>query len=792
MIVPRHCFQKLAFITFTSITNITFHANSANPQITPDATLPNNSSVRSQDNTKIIEGGTQAGGNLFHSFEKFSVPAKTEAYFNNTLNTQNIITRITGNSISNIDGIIRTNGTANLFLMNPNGIIFGENASLNIGGSFLATTASSIKFADGTTFSAVQPQTTPLLTVSVPIGLQFGATPAPIRNQSQASVNGAINSFKQPVGLQVPKGETLALVGGDVILEGGNLTADSGRIELGSVAGNSFVSLNSIKRGWTLGYEGVKDFGNIQLTSTYDNGVLISSYVDVSGEGGGASIHVQGNYVELTNSLLNAGTTGVKDAGNLTINARKLVLRDGAQVRTSTSGKGAAGNLIVNASESVQLIGRNFDIPSLLSSATSGSGNAGNITINTSRLLVRDGAVISVGTSGQGDTKQFTLATGEGGHLIVNATEQVEVVGEESALTSETLNTADAGNLTISTKKLIVRDGAAITSGSQLPKLEPDTKIVGDTTNLGNAGEINITADSIVLDNEGKIVSTTELGKGGNINLQLQDLLLMRRNSEISTSAGIAQLAGDGGNITINIFDGFIVTAPSENSDITANAFSGSGGRVEINAIGMVGMKERSRDELVELLGTNEPIKLNPANLPTNDITAISQLNPNLNGELVINAPDVEVNKGILQFPDVPLDNKLSQICDPVDENSQSKFIYTRNGGVPPLPGEELRSDSPLDADWVSLGEDKKRRRKISNSQNQVIQNQVIQNPIIQNPKSKIQNPIVEATGWVVDKNGDIFLTAGKVNQLAGVVGSDRASVVPTLPCDAAIKNNPG
>ena len=126
-----------------------------------------------------IDNGDRSGGNLFHSFQEFSVPTGQEAFFNNASDIANIFSRVTGSNISEIDGSIRANGTANLFLINPNGIIFGENASLNIGGSFFATTADSILFEGDVEFSASD-RSTPLLTSSIPIGANFRNEPGTI------------------------------------------------------------------------------------------------------------------------------------------------------------------------------------------------------------------------------------------------------------------------------------------------------------------------------------------------------------------------------------------------------------------------------------------------------------------------------------------------------------------------------------------------------------------------------------------------------------------------------------
>ncbi|MEH1873207.1 filamentous hemagglutinin N-terminal domain-containing protein [Nostoc sp.] len=305
------------------VSAIALYANISVAQITPDGTLPNNSNVRLEGNTFNITGGSQAGSNLFHSFKDFSVTTGSTAFFNNAANIQNIISRVTGKSISNIDGLIKANGPANLFLINPNGIIFGENARLDIGGSFFATSANSMKFADGFEFSAKNPQSAPLLTISVPVGLQFGANSSFIKVQGNRQGK---RDFDSPIidtqdALRVQPGQTLALVGGDISLTGATLKTAGGRIELGSVAGNGLVSLTATNKGFALGYDGVQNFGNIQLSQ--------QAIADASGEGSG-DINIKTGILSVSgDSRLYATTNGQGSAGSIKINASNAVSFEG-------------------------------------------------------------------------------------------------------------------------------------------------------------------------------------------------------------------------------------------------------------------------------------------------------------------------------------------------------------------------------------------------------------------------------------------------------------------------------
>ena len=738
-------------------------------QVVPDNTLPVNSQVTSNGDISTIftiDGGTTAGDNLFHSFGQFSVPTGNTAFFNNTLNIQNIFSRVTGGAVSNIDGVIRANGTANLFFLNPKGIVFGPNASLNIGGSFLVTTASSINFADGTQFSATNPQSQPLLTVSVPIGLGFGSNPGAIQVQGtghaitpvQPTVFSPYNRGSSLTGLRVQPGNTLALVGGEVALEGGTLTAEEGRIELGSV-GNGTVSLSPTSFGWILGYADVQSVQNIQLSQ--------KALADASGNGGG-SIQVQGQNVTLTDgsiiliqnqgsqsagsisvnaskSLEVSGTTpdetspsnvsnitlGAGNGGDIAISTQQLLVQGGGVISTRTFGDGRGGNLSVNASKSVRVIGPvllNPNITSTISATTTGAGNAGNITVSTGEYLITNG----------GNTGSVTFGTGSGGDVTVNATD-VQLIGvnpiylSPSALSASTGNAGHAGSLRVNTSRLVIRDGGAATvstgasgtagsitvtasesvevSGKSPGSINPSLvsssanivdeslrrifglpdKPSGDSGNVtintphlrvtdgaqvtvrndgtGSAGILTVNADSILLDNQGGITAVSgiigEREKEANITLNVRNSLQMRHNSLIS-----AEARGDqrGGNIIINA--GAIAAIPEENSDITASAPQGTGGRITINSQGIFGFNV-----------TQQPT-------PTSsDITAFGK-NAEFNGIVQVNTPEINVQDTLNQLNTnfFSTEQAIASSCLARRNVEQGSFTSTGTGGLPTTP----------------------------------------------------------------------------------------------------------
>ncbi len=848
---------------------IAFPHTSALAQITPDETLGNKRSVITP-NVDIkgaaadqINGGAIQGSNIFHSFREFNVKDGQRVYFANPSGINNILSRITGTDISDIMGTLGVNGNANLFLLNPNGIIFGQNARLDVGASFVASTANAIQFGEQGFFSATNPENPSLLTVNPSAFFFNQIQPGRIENRSTTPA-GFDQAGSSLLGLRVPDGQSLLLLGGDVVLNGGRLNAVGGRVELAGIAGSGTVGLNIDADNLNLSFP-----ENAQRTDVS----IIDGRIDVATADKGGSIFINAqNFKVLGDSRLVAGirqglgtvnsqagdilitaesvlqsgfstifnivgSNAIGNGGNITIQAGSFSLMDGAELVANTNGQGNVGNITVQVRDRVVFDGMDSEgFPSgifnvvrpgakgnagdikltagsfsltnggRLQTNTRGKGNAGNVIIqvrdriyfdavDTSDINNFTGVFTAVATDGEGrggdiyiqarsldvrNGAQLTANTfekGDAGNIKIEVSDRVSfdgvsIIGSSAASSSvgefkqgEAIPAiGQGGNIEIAAKLLSVTNGAGIgsstVSGSQgdagkvkivttdTVTLRNGAGITVDSQGSGKGGNIEIQAGSLTLDNQSAVSAETTSNTGGNISLKLQDLLLLRRNSQISSTAGTAQQDGNGGNITINAPKGFIVASPNENNDITANAFQGSGGKVTINATGIFGLKPRSRQELERLLQTSDPIKLNPNQLPTSDITAISQTNPSLNGEVNLNTPDTDPSRGIEELPIdiVDVSGLINQNLCVASQGSE--FIVTGRGGLPASPYGVLSADTTWEDWWISA------------------QTQTKPTPTINNPTPQKQTEstaIMEAQGWVTDANGNVILTAKPV-----------------------------
>ncbi|MEH2169224.1 MAG: S-layer family protein [Nostoc sp.] len=423
-----------------------------------------------------------------------------------------------------------------------------------------------------------------------------------------------------------------------------------------------------------------------------------------------------------------SGSNG--NGGDIHIQAQSLSLTDGARLFASTYNKGKAGNILVNTSDFVNLsriddlgelsgmstatefedagpggeiiittgVLRMMDKAFLNASTTSGSP-AGSITVNANNFEAASGAQLSTTTSGRGPAGDITL----------KITDSMTLAGANSGLFANTTegSSGKGGSISIDPRTITIRD---------------DAKIAVDSQGTGVGGNIDLTAGFLTLDN-GTIFAETRSNTGGNITLKLQDLLLLRNGSQISTTAGNNQFGGDGGNITINT--PFIVAVPKENSDITANAFTGKGGRVDITTNGIFGIV--------------------PQKSPTekSDITASSELG--VSGEVDLNTPDTDPGRGLIQLPSnlVDASEQIAQGCTPRRGQNASRFIATGRGGLPQSPNEPLRGRAVITG-WVDLPP----------------QATAITDKSFTPSMTKSTDQIVEAQGWIVNGNGDIMLVA--------------------------------
>lgn len=561
-------------------------------QIIPDNTLPDNSRIEVTDSKTLIDGGTLKGNNLFHSFQEFSVRQQT--HFNNAPNVENILGRITGSNLSIIDAAIGANGSANLFLLNPNGVVFTENAALNIGGSFTATSGDAIVFEKGS-FNAITPEDS-ILTIAAPLGVQLGQNPGNIE------VTGSGNrlffdDFSTPITENRTSGlennARINLIGGNVNFFGGNITSNE---EITIVGGDSgTVSLKEA----SLDELNPRDLVFSQASSVSSSTGIILSGKNIDIADGSAALAMNGakNGIEInaaeTFTIVGESSSNVFPsyvstdvakgdavrAGDITIDAGNAIASGGGQINVATFTSATGGNLTVNASSITAESGGRYTGSGFLADSH-GSGDGGSVNLNADMVTVALGGEIGSTSFGQGTA----------GNININAN-TIEVDGEEfnypSKIFSDTDGLGSGGQINLEAKNLRVTNAGQIFTtafsegdagtinikaediylGNTIADVNPDidTGIFSTSGNrtvvpelLGTGGTINIEAGNLEINNEAIItVGSFSASNGGQIEIDTDSLTVgTDPQSPAPKSAGlistIALGAGDAGNITVN------------------------------------------------------------------------------------------------------------------------------------------------------------------------------------------------------------------------------------------------
>ena len=566
--------------------------------------------------------------------------------------------------------------------------------------------------------------------------------------------------------------------------DGGNLTITATDVEL--VGRSADGQLSSGLRA-TVGSEAIGNAGTLTinaqnlsvregaqvLASTFGNGnvgSLTITATDVELVGRSAD----GQFASALAASVEQGATG--NSNSLIIDTQRLSVREGAQILAATFGSGNAGNLTINATD-VELVGRSADgqFSSALSASVEqgGTGNGGNLTINTQNLSVRDGAQVTA----------VTFADGDGGNLIVTAND-VELVGTSADgqfrsglfASVEPDATGNSNSLIIDTQRLLVRDGAFVSTSTfgdgnagNLIVTANDIELIGTSANgqfpstLGSeatsesmgragtvtvntenltvqdraridvrsesteaAGDLIINAPNILLDNQASLNGETTAGQG-DIILNTSDLRL-RRNSNITTNA-TGQATG--GNIEINT-DNLIAI---EDSDISANAEAAFGGQVIINADAIFGTQFRPQQTLAS------------------DITATSELGPEFSGTVQLNT-EIDPSSGLIELPQTIIDPAALIDQNFCKQGRDSQFVVIGRGGLPPNP----RDPQSVDLSNVEPIETvpNNRTQQLTISPQQLFETP----PPSNNTEERTSENIIPARGWIRNQKGEVILVS--------------------------------
>ena len=540
----------------------------------------------------------QVGSNLFHSFGQFGLSTGESAAFSGPATVNNVIGRVTGGNLSSIDGRIQSNiAGANLYLINPSGIVFGPHATVNVSGSFHASTADYVKMSDGAKFQATNPDAS-TLSAAPPAAFGF-LTPKP----AAISVNGSSLG---------PVPGTLGLVAGPVsINSAANLTAPGGTIHVTSAAGAGEVPVDPRNTpALTVGNFGSVDIKGGSKLDVGNPGVL----------GTGGSVFIHAGALTIDASEIGADNYGSGSGGVIALRGEtQIVLSNGSSVHAFALGSGSGAGISLLTARP----GAISADASLVLSGSTGSGSAGPLAASTGQLTLTNGGQLASITQGTGNGKPVTVSAD---NILVDGTANPKALTAIGSVTTGRGTASDvtisAGTLTILANGEIVSLTAGPGSSGNVSLSAPGAvSIDGTSTNFqagilsqanfgssGNAGSVQVIAGSLSLVNTAQVsASTFGLGAGGDVNVQVGSKLSINGSGSSLVTTGIQALtflpgAKNAGNITVNAGDLSIVT----NGEIASfTSGSGNAGNVSVRVGGMLFIDGTSATKLTGIASNN-------------------------------------------------------------------------------------------------------------------------------------------------------------------------------------------
>lgn len=619
-----------------------------------------------------ITGGSRLGNgtNLFHSFDFFTLDSDDTAHFINDMQlpTTNIFGRVIGGEVSTIDGMLRTNfpfdpmnpsnpkdfGAANLWIVNPSGILLGPNARIDVGGAVHISTANNLRFEGTTTLFDMLSTPASLGQLDVAPVAAFGFLgpdlPAPI------TVQGSI--------LQVSEGQSLSLVGGDITVQSGTLDDDTiqasilrapgGQINLVSVASPGEVLVPGLQTDsfTAMGTVTIKEGSILNVGGQFDElGTPI-------GNGNSGTLFVRGGQLVMDASAIVAVTLGAVDGASRTVDiqvSKDVSLSTGAAILVGTSGSGQGGDVVIEAEH------MGLSDGSLISTAKSGSGSGGNLFLNVGTLGLQSGFILSSTQGADLDSDGVAdVIAGAGGNITVqglrgmgSVADLVTLSGSSEISTVAQEFSRDGGRVSITATSLDLDELSSIKSSTTVTEADLDADGVLDIT--GRGGDIVAAVQRLNILNGASITSSTRgtnegAAAGGTVTVQGLDGLGSRASSVVLSglNTGIVSDSALGlpGDITVNagtltVTNGAVIAAGSLNSAGPAGEVRVTADLILISAGGLIQSQSFAQDA-GQLTITADRLTMDNGSI----VTSTRSESGGKGGDVVVNGGAVSLTNG--------------------------------------------------------------------------------------------------------------------------------------------------